>query len=392
MVARRHCFSIQIIPHMILQQTLFTSLVLVRKRMNRLVLQRSVSNLLESCFTHHPDVQLQYPSYDPTKPYFPIYYNDVYEVTLPKGHRFPMKKYQQVRDIVQQKLSSNSPMTQFYVSPLVSWDDLILTHDPNYVERFLRGSITDSEIRTMGFPWSRSGVERALSSTGGTVAAACSVCEAKQQQKTEKSYYPIWGAHLAGGTHHAFYDRGEGFCVFSDIAVAANVVKRNYPFIQRILIIDLDVHQGNGNAVLFQGREDVVTFSMHCEGNYFSRKETSDLDVELPIGCSDKAYVATLRHWLKQIEKLGGTFDLVFYQAGVDILGCDRLGRMNLTSSGVTERNKLVFEFCHKLKIPLVITMGGGYPRSNDWTPILQAHAGVYLEAHQYLMDVMEGR
>jgi acetoin utilization deacetylase AcuC-like enzyme len=387
----RLCLSIQVIPLMILHKNLLTSFIIVHKRHSRLFLHRNSSNLIES-FTHHPDVTLQYQPYDSSKPYFPIYYNDVYEVNLPKGHRFPMKKYRQVRDIVQKKLTSNSPITQFHVAPLVTWDDLIITHDPSYVERFLSGATTDAELRAMGFPWSLSGVRRALSSSGGTVAAACSVCEAMQIQKLQDCNYPIWGGHLAGGTHHAFYDRGEGFCIFSDIAVAANVVRRDYPFIQRILIIDLDVHQGNGNAVLFQGREDVITFSMHCQGNYFSQKEKSDLDVELPVGCSDETYLATLRHWLKQIEKHGGNFDLAFYQAGVDILDCDRLGRMNLTTKGVSERNKFVFEFCHRNSIPLIITMGGGYPQSNDWTPVLQAHAGVYLEAHQYLMNIMEGR
>lgn len=360
----------------------------------------STANGLIDSFAPHPDVRDSYPSYDPSKPYFPIYYNDVYEVILPAGHRFPMEKYHRVRQIVQKAIDNNNNIsertvvqTQFSVSPLVSWDDLITTHAPDYVERFLRGDLTAVELRNVGFPWSPAGVKRALSSTGGTVAAACAVCEAQQKQQqaptsseSNRHQYPIWGAHLAGGTHHAFYDRGEGFCVFSDIAVAANVVRRKYSHIKRILILDLDVHQGNGNAVLFQGRPDVVTFSMQCHDNYFSKKEESDLDVELPVGCNDETYIATLRHWLKQIERKGGTFDLVFFQAGVDVLEHDRLGRMDLTAEGVKQRNELVFDFCRSKNLPLVITMGGGYPRNNDWSPILEAHAGVYLEAHQYLM------
>jgi acetoin utilization deacetylase AcuC-like enzyme len=174
--------------------------------------------------------------------------------------------------------------------------------------------------------------------------------------------------------------------VFSDIAVAANVVLERYPdVIRRILIIDLDVHQGNGNAVLFQSRTNVMTFSMHCEANYFSPKEKSDLDVELPVNCTDETYLLTLRHWLKQIDAQGGDFDLVFFQSGVDVLKEDRLGRMNLTSNGVKRRNELVFDFVRARNLPLVITMGGGYPARDDWRSILEAHANVYFQAHQYL-------
>jgi acetoin utilization deacetylase AcuC-like enzyme len=340
-------------------------------------------------FTQHPDVQLSYPPYDPSRPYFPLYYNDVYEVILPQGHRFPMDKYRQVRMLVQESIADDcNGITQYYVSPLCTWNDLTTTHAADYVERFLTGDQTQGELRNVGFPWSVDGVKRALSSTGGTVAAACAVCDAIPKQGP----YPIWAAQVAGGTHHAFHNRGEGFCVFSDIAVAANVVLTKFPHIQRILIIDLDVHQGNGNAVLFQGRQDVFTFSIQCEGNYFSQKEASDLDVELPIGCDDATYLATLRHWLKQIDSKGGSFDLVFYQAGVDVLEHDRLGRMNLTAKGVMQRNKAVFDFCNKKNLPLVITMGGGYPRNDDWTPVLQAHAGVYVEAHRYLSEIAANR
>ena len=353
----------------------------------------SASDLL-SRFAPHCDVQDTYPPYNSSKPYFVIYYNDVYEVNLPPGHRFPMEKYRRVRERVQDGIQQDRDGAlvnyQFLVSPLASWDDLVTTHDPEYIERFLRGNQTELELRNVGFPWSLDGVKRSLSSTGGTVAAACAVCEAQLHLlrcnlKPNDHNHPIWAAHLAGGTHHAFYDRGEGFCVFSDIAVAANVVRSKYSHIRRILILDLDVHQGNGNAVLFHRRPDVFTFSLHCQGNYFSKKEASDLDVELPVDCNDETYLATLSHWLKQIEQKGGPFDLVFYQAGVDVLKQDRLGRMALTINGVKQRNQLVFDFCSRNNLPLVITMGGGYPRNDDWNPIIDAHAGVYLEAFQYL-------
>lgn len=199
---------------------------------------------------------------------------------------------------------------------------------------------------------------------------------------------PPWAAHVAGGTHHAFYDRGEGFCVFSDIAVAANLMLERFPSVRKILILDLDVHQGNGNAVLFQGRPEVVTVSLHCSANYFSEKQDSDLDVELPPDCSDQTYLVTLSHWLKTIKRESGPYDLIFFQAGVDILKDDRLGRLAVSQKGVERRNKLVFDFATELKAPLVITMGGGYPRTDDWAPILQAHTNVYLQARQYLADI----
>jgi len=159
--------------------------------------------------------------------------------------------------------------------------------------------------------------------------------------------------------------------------------------ITKILIIDLDVHQGNGNAKLFQGRDDVLTFSMHCKENYFSQREESDLDIELPEDCADGTYLQTLQFWLKKIF-LENKFDLVFYQAGVDILGEDRLGRMSLTKAGVQRRNNLVYKFVKESEAGLVITMGGGYPR-NDWDPIIDAHSDVYLGAHQFLSRVSDG-
>lgn len=269
----------------------------------------------------------------------------------------------------------------------------------------------------MGFPWSPQGVDRAFSSTGGTVAAAIAVCQAKRLQMQMQNEFQtmqkrrdggdhsgdndsrkdeiqthafgkLWSAHVAGGTHHAFYDRGEGFCVFSDIAVAANVILRDYPdVVQKILIIDLDVHQGNGNAVLFQGVENVITFSMHCSANYFSEKQDSDLDIELPQDCGDETYLTTLNHWLNRVRRGdAGDVDFIFFQAGVDILEDDRLGRFSISQKGVMRRNELVFNLANDLNCPLCITMGGGYPRK-DWKPIIDTHANVYFQAYQYLVE-----
>jgi acetoin utilization deacetylase AcuC-like enzyme len=329
------------------------------------------------------------------RPSFTIYYNDIYEVKLPPNHRFPMEKYRKVRKRVQQMIQDLPEEErglvdcEFRPSPLATFEELTTTHSPDYVRRFFRGDLSEEEIRNVGFPWSDAGVKRATSSVGGTVAAACTVCDEWRNNHNclpSAPPPPPWGAHVAGGTHHAFYDYGEGFCVFSDIAVAANVVLQRFPHkIRRILILDLDVHQGNGNAALFRDRPEVFTFSMHCSANYFSPKESSDLDVELPVDCDDVTYLSTFRHWLNRIKREADEkFDLIFFQAGVDILHHDRLGRMAITPAGVKRRNEFVFDFAQDLNVPLVITMGGGYPRS-DWTPVLDAHANVYFQAHQFL-------
>lgn len=207
--------------------------------------------------------------------------------------------------------------------------------------------------------------------------------------------------------NYAFLQQ-EGFCIFSDIAVAANVLLEKYSpssiqqdsnglAIRRILIIDLDVHQGNGNASIFAGDNRVKTFSLHCKGNYFSKREVSDLDVELPIDSDDSLYISTLTHWLNQIEQHkfeddidtdqnDKQFDLIFFQAGVDIHVEDRLGRLCVSPEGIKRRNAIVFEFAHRMKSPLIITMGGGYPK-DDWSAIIDAHAGVYVQAYHFLSN-----
>jgi acetoin utilization deacetylase AcuC-like enzyme len=324
-----------------------------------------------------------------------------------------MEKYRLVRERLQAKVRSDRGANrtsgvhcEFVVSPLATVEELATTHDPRYIDRFVRGVQTPVEIRNVGFPWSPQGVERALSSAGGTVAAACAAVEESLKRRSllrsepsstsssstssrSRRVPPCWAAHVAGGTHHAFHDHGEGFCVFSDIAVAANVVRGRYEeHVRSILVLDLDVHQGNGNAVLFRDRDDVFTFSMHCSSNYFSPKQQSDLDIELPAGCTDETYLITLHHWLQKLRK-ERTFDLVFYQAGVDVLECDRLGQLSLSSRGVERRNQLVYDLCLDLDVPLVITMGGGYPKhGGPWDPIIDAHCAVYWQAHQALANL----
>lgn len=224
-----------------------------------------------------------------------FYYNDTYEVDLPDGHRFPMEKYRLVREMLQQRHATDASVA-FEVSPLATLDELATTHDREYVRRYLHNEFTPRENRVVGFPWSTQSVNRSLSSVGGTVAAARAAC-ARLQAATcggiGKALGPTVVGHIAGGTHHAFAAHGEGFCVFSDIAVAANVcLEEHGDWLQRVLIIDLDVHQGNGNAVLFQKIPNVFTFSMQCKQNLFSTEQYSDKDVYINEGTGDEDYLA----------------------------------------------------------------------------------------------------
>lgn len=301
-----------------------------------------------------------------------LFYNDVYEVTLPPTHRFPMDKYKLIRTGLQDEYANN-PELSFHVSPLSTRRELETTHCSQYVERFLtEGAQTAAEIRAVGFPWSVAGTRRALSSVGGTVAAMRALLRGEA----------LSVGHLAGGTHHAFFDYGEGFCVFSDIAVAANLALREFPhLVSKVLILDLDVHQGNGNAKLFEKRPEVFTFSMHCRANIFSLKQTSDVDVDVEEGCGDEEYNAKLAGWMPFLFDIVQP-QLVFFQAGVDVFEGDRLGRLALTRKGIQRRNAIVLEAAKAAGVPLVLTMGGGYPRGDLADPTLEAYQAV-LECHK---------
>jgi len=302
-----------------------------------------------------------------------LFYNDVYEVELPSSHRFPMKKYKMVREKLVH-FNQNLPRVEFQVSPLATRDELLSTHCPKYVDRYLSGTMTTEEIRRAGFPWSEGQVLRSLSSVGGTLAATRFVLENEKR---------MFSCHIAGGTHHAFYDYGEGFCIFNDIAVACNVALKEFrDKIQKIAIIDLDVHQGNGNAVLFANDPRVFTFSMHCKENYFSKKQSSNVDIELDVGTEDDQYISTLKVWLPYIIDVVKP-QLVFFQAGVDVHHADRLGKLKLTNEGVRRRNQLIFDYLHRKNIKCVVTMGGGYPRdlnptSESFTTLVNCHFDVY--------------
>eukprot|EP00904_Undaria_pinnatifida_P012001 jgi/Undpi1/7931/HiC_scaffold_24.g10403.m1 len=215
----------------------------------------------------------------------------------------------------------------------------------------------------------------------------------KTSQQTSR---PLFAGHIAGGTHHAFWDRGEGFCIFSDIAVAANVALRDYPeTVRQILIVDCDVHQGNGNAVLFSEKPSVFTFSMHCKANYFSERQASDVDIEVDEGTGDDQYLHLLSESLPKLVNQVRP-DLIFYQGGIDPLVHDRLGRLNLTREGLRRRNRLVYETALTRGTPTVITMGGGYPRdldpgSESFRHIVRSHQDVYVDAAECLSTSVLG-
>lgn len=271
-----------------------------------------------------------------------VFYTDHFVLPLPNGHRFPMQKYALLREAVQ----TYAPHSLEEAAAAAD-HDLLLVHEAAYIERMSHGTLTTTEIRQIGFPWSPQMAERARRSAGATLAAA-------KTALTERC-----AINLAGGTHHAFADHGEGFCCYNDAAVAARVLQRDHGM-PRVLICDLDVHQGNGTASIFRDDASVFTFSMHGARNYPVRKETSDLDVELPDGCDDAAYLHALRENLpRAITQFRP--NAMIYLAGADPYEGDRLGRLKLTKTGLAKRDRFVLEFARDNAIPVAVTMAGGY-------------------------------
>ena len=268
--------------------------------------------------------------------------------TLPAGHRFPMGKY----EILRQRLAAELPQLQLQLADPASDGELALVHTPAYVQAVVRGELSASAQREIGFPWSEGMVERARRSVGATVSAAR---QAMQQGIA---------ANLAGGTHHAYADKGSGFCVFNDVAVAARLlqteVARQSKHVFQVAVIDLDVHQGNGTARIFRQDPSVFTLSMHGAKNFPFRKEQSDLDIDLPDGCTDGLYLSQLQAALAQLEARCSP-DLVFYLAGADPHEGDRLGRLKLSFEGLQERDRMVFEWAWRKRVPLAMAMAGGY-------------------------------
>jgi acetoin utilization deacetylase AcuC-like enzyme len=283
------------------------------------------------------------------------FYADQFVLPLPEGHRFPMQKYRLLRD----QLRWNLPQVTLLPAPAATDGELALVHSPDYVASLVTGAISPGRMREIGFPWSEAMVERARRSVGATIAAA----RAALREGV--------AANLAGGTHHAYADRGGGFCVFNDVAVAARLMqaewgRRSRRAPMRVAVIDLDVHQGNGTAHIFARDDSVFTLSLHGERNYPFAKEASDLDVALPDGSGDVPYLLALD---RALQALSHRFvpDLVLYLAGADPYVEDRLGRLNLSLAGLQTRDQQVFDWCLQRQVPLAFVMAGGYcPQIED--------------------------
>ena len=290
-----------------------------------------------------------------------IYFAATHIQTLPAGHRFPMGKY----ELLRQRLAAELPQLQLALAEPASDGELALVHTPDYIDAVVNGSLSQAAQREIGFPWSEGMVERARRSVGATISAART---AMQQGLA---------ANLAGGTHHAYADKGSGFCVFNDVAVAARLlqaeVAREERRVLQVAVIDLDVHQGNGTAAIFQHDPSVFTLSMHGAKNFPFRKERSDLDIELPDGCGDEEYLAQLDLALQQLVQRCQP-GLIFYLAGADPHEGDRLGRLQLSFEGLRQRDRRVLDWAWQKRIPLAMAMAGGYGRDIADTVQVQIH------------------
>jgi len=288
-----------------------------------------------------------------------LYYTDQYVIPLPEGHRFPIQKYRMTRDLL-----ARDGQFRFVPAPLAEREVVELAHDPEYVSAFLQGALSPQAIRRIGFPWSEGLVQRTMASVGGTLAA------------TTEALVNGWGGNLAGGTHHAFRGEGSGFCVFNDIAVAIQWLRTNGKA-KRIAVVDVDVHQGDGTAQIFQNEPDVLTLSIHCEVNFPFRKQQSKIDVALAEGVGDEEYLRVLEEFLPRVFSFEP--EIVFYQAGSDPLYSDALGKLKLTLNGLLARDRAVMTSVQERDIPFVVTMGGGYSKPIELTA--QAHANTYRTA-----------
>lgn len=294
-----------------------------------------------------------------------IAFHPIYKHPLPEGHRFPMLKY----DLLPQQLlhEGTCEPVNFFEPEIPNDKHIVAVHDPEYFYNLLNIKIPPKEARKIGFPLTEDLVERERIITDGTLKG----CEFALQ-------YGI-AMNIAGGTHHAYSDRGEAFCMLNDQAIGARYLQAKN-LAQKILIVDLDVHQGNGTAEIFQKDPSVFTFSMHGASNYPFKKEKSNLDIALEKGTDDATYLSILKQTLpKLIQELKP--DFIFYLCGVDVVASDKLGTLGMTVKGCKERDRFVLETCNKLQIPVQCSMGGGY--SPDIKIIVDAHANTFRLAQQ---------
>ncbi|WP_017317494.1 histone deacetylase family protein [Mastigocladopsis repens] len=287
----------------------------------------------------------------------PIVYNPDYVVPLPEGHRFPMPKFRQLYELL---LADGVAQTEQFHTPSCPPQELIeLVHTPDYVQAYCEGSLDAKAQRRIGLPWSPGLVKRTCMAVGGTILTA------------QLALKHGLACNTAGGTHHAFPSYGSGFCIFNDLAIASRVLQKS-GLVQKILIVDLDVHQGDGTAFIFQEDDSVFTFSMHCEVNFPGTKQKSNLDVPLPVGMEDDAYLQTLGQYLPDLLS-DVKPDLVLYDAGVDPHVGDRLGKLALTDTGIFRREMQVLSTCVAVGYPVACVIGGGY--ADDLKSLVYRHS-----------------
>lgn len=289
-----------------------------------------------------------------------VAYSKIYNHPLPENHRFPMEKY----DLIPKKLIAEKTFSKdnFFEPGILNKEDVLLTHSNDYYKKLVSQSLSKKEIRPIGFPLSKLLIEREKKIAQGTIECV--------------SFSIKYGIsmNIAGGTHHAFADKGEGFCMLNDQAIAANYLLHN-DLAKKILIIDLDVHQGNGTASIFKNDMNVFTLSFHGKKNYPFKKEKSDLDIEFDDGTEDVEYLTKLEDIIPNIIKILNP-DFIFYLSGVDILKTDKLGRLSLSIEGCKKRDSIILNLCKTFNIPLQISMGGGYSKNIE--DIVNAHCNTF--------------
>ena len=271
------------------------------------------------------------------------FYADHYVLPLPTGHRFPMEKYKKLRDLV-----SQLDGVQLENAPTATDTQILYAHDASYLIKVLQGSLSPQEQQEIGFPWSPQMVERSRRSAGATLAAS------------KTALKEGIAANLAGGTHHAYRNKGSGFCVFNDSAIAARAIQKEINAKLKVAIIDLDVHQGNGTAAILENDTSIFTLSMHGENNFPFTKEVSDLDIGLPDETGDATYLAALHQGLEIMSERFKP-DFIIYLAGADPHEGDRLGKLSISTDGMRQRDECVFQFGLDSQIPIAFSMAGGY-------------------------------
>ena len=279
-----------------------------------------------------------------------LFYHPIYTYGIDKNSRFPRDRYELTREAL-----NKSKSDLVFVEPeMIEIEDIYIAHDRSFVDAFMNGTLSTQEKRKIGLqPWNDHIIERTRYIMGGSLGAMYSAIERVSA-----------AANMAGGTHHAHYSYGSGYCIFNDLAICAKKALTDYELINNVLIIDLDVHQGDGTASIFSGDNNVFTFSMHCDSNFPLKKMISDIDVPLNKGVEDNEYLDTLGLNLDRLKEIPS--DIIFFQAGVDVLESDGLGHLMLTKKGLKIRNEMVLDFAKQRNSPLVVFMGGGYSKPID--------------------------